>query len=141
MAEELKLLGRRVDRAITADEIETIPILRSKGEALVVELHVTGFTSLCPVTKQPDFAELEIAYAARSCLLETKGLKLWLWSWRQRGEFNENVVRSIAYHVRRIAKPLWVRVSAKFEARGGISVCPSCHLDGGKAAATPRRKK
>ena len=80
------------------------------------------FTSRCPVTGQPDFATLRIAYAPKRLLIETKSLKLFLWSFRERAAFNEGLVVEIADRIFQQVSPEWVCVEGTFAARGGISV-------------------
>jgi len=80
------------------------------------------FTSLCPVTGQPDFAEILIEYIPDQRCLETKSLKLYLASFRNVRSFNEQVSNRILDDLVRACQPRWMRLEAKFAARGGLSL-------------------
>ena len=80
------------------------------------------FTSLCPVTGQPDFATLTIQYIPDKKILESKSLKFYLWSYRQKGVFHEHVTNLILDDLVKALKPRWCRVHADFAVRGGISI-------------------
>ena len=77
-------------------------------------------TSLCPLTGQPDFNTIEIDYEPREKCIESKSLKLYLWSFRDKGAFVEQLAAEIAEEVRRAAEPDHVRVTITQHARGGI---------------------
>ena len=77
-------------------------------------------TSLCPLTGQPDFNSIEIDYAPNESCIESKSLKLYLWSFRDKGAFVEQLAAEIAAEVQRAAEPVRVRVSITQHARGGI---------------------
>jgi 7-cyano-7-deazaguanine reductase len=87
-----------------------------------VYLLCTEFTSFCPVTHQPDFGELLITYRPGRWLVETKSLKLFLWSFRERGDFNESIVREIAEIFFLQVAPVFVSVRGTFHSRGGIGL-------------------
>ena len=89
---------------------------------MTVTFDCREFTSLCPVTGQPDFAQLTIRYRPRKRLIETKSLKLYLWSFRERRLFNESIVAEIAATIMKQAQPEWVDVEGRFAHRGGIGV-------------------
>ncbi len=82
------------------------------------------FTTLCPKTGQPDFAEISIRYVPRASLVESKSLKLYLFSFRNRGDFHEDVVNTIHDDLKSLMKPKYIEVCGKFAARGGISIDP-----------------
>lgn len=88
----------------------------------VVTFHCDEFTCLCPITGQPDFATLEIAYIPRRLVLESKSLKLYLWTYRDVGIFHENVCNELLDELHRFLKPKWIRVSGEFYVRGGIAI-------------------
>lgn len=77
-------------------------------------------TSLCPLTGQPDFNSIEIDYAPNLRCIESKSLKLYLWSFRDKGAFCEQLAADIAAEVQRAAEPLRVRVTVTQHTRGGI---------------------
>jgi 7-cyano-7-deazaguanine reductase len=83
---------------------------------------VPEFTSLCPVTGQPDFAHLVIDYAPDKWLIESKSLKLYLGSFRNHGAFHEDCTVGIAKRFVEIAAPRWLRIGGYWYPRGGIPI-------------------
>ena len=83
---------------------------------------VPEFTSLCPVTGQPDFAHLVIDYAPDQWLIESKSLKLYLGSFRNHGAFHEDCTVGIAKKIVEIAVPRWLRIGGYWYPRGGIPI-------------------
>lgn len=96
--------------------------------AVVVSLHCTDFTSLCPVTHQPDYGEVIVEYQPGAYLVETKSFKLWLQQWRDRGVFNEHLCCQLAHLFFGRVQPVWVRVRVQFSPRGGVSPSAVCTL-------------
>lgn len=94
----------------------------------VVELLCPEFTSLCPITGQPDFGRIVIRYSPAALLVESKSLKIYLFSFRNHGSFHENCVNMIARDLFNGMKPKWIEVSGYFNPRGGISINPSVRL-------------
>ena len=90
------------------------------------------FTTLCPKTGQPDFATLTIRYIPDRRLVESKSLKLYLFGFRNHGDFHEDVVNIIYDDLAALLKPKYMEVVGKFAARGGISIDP--FVNGGKGA-------
>jgi 7-cyano-7-deazaguanine reductase len=86
-----------------------------------VEMSTPEFTTLCPMTGQPDFATITIQYEPGLHLVELKSLKLYLWSFRNEGHFHEDVVNIILNDFVQAAKPRWAKVTGDFTVRGGIS--------------------
>lgn len=82
------------------------------------------FTTLCPKTGQPDFAEIRIKYIPAAKLVESKSLKLYLFGFRNRGDFHEDVVNTIFADLFALLKPKYMEVCGKFASRGGISIDP-----------------
>lgn len=80
------------------------------------------FTSLCPVTGQPDFATIIIDYAPRDFLVESKALKLYATSFRNVGDFHEACTNKVAHKIWTTAQPRWLRVIAFWYPRGGIPI-------------------
>ena len=90
------------------------------------------FTTLCPKTGQPDFATLTIRYIPAKRLVESKSLKLYLFGFRNHGDFHEDVVNVIYNDLVKLLKPKYMEVIGKFAARGGISIDP--FVNGGSGA-------
>jgi len=118
--DELRHLGKPSNQPI--DQVDLIPWT---GSPITVRLDCTEFTSLCPVTSQPDFATLVIEYVPDKHLAETKSVKLYLWRYRSMKVFNETVIDAIADDLAQQLSPLWLRVVGRFHPRGGISVTAS----------------
>ncbi len=117
---DLHHLGKASNQPI--DAVDLIPWT---GGQISVRLECADFTSLCPVTGQPDFATLEIEYLPDRHLVETKSLKLYLWRYRDRRAFNEQLVDEIASDLHRQIQPRWLKVTGRFHPRGGIAVTVS----------------
>ena len=83
------------------------------------------FTSLCPMTGQPDFATIVIDYIPRERCVESKSLKLYLCGFRNFGEFHESCVNRIANDLIKLLDPAWLKVEGQFTPRGGIPFWPS----------------
>jgi 7-cyano-7-deazaguanine reductase len=88
----------------------------------VITFQCDEFTCLCPITGQPDFAALEISYIPNNLVLESKSLKLYLWTYRDVGIFHENVCNELLDALSAFLKPRWIRVSGQFNIRGGIGI-------------------
>ena len=82
------------------------------------------FTSLCPKTGQPDFAQIHINYIPNNKCVESKSLKLYLFSFRSSGEFMEDITNRIAKDLEQVLDPLYLEVYADFNPRGGIALRP-----------------
>ncbi len=82
------------------------------------------FTTLCPKTGQPDFATLTVRYVPGAKLVESKSLKLYLFGFRNHGDFHEDVVNVIFNDLFKLLRPRYMEVYGKFAARGGISIDP-----------------
>lgn len=87
-----------------------------------VTLNCTEFTCLCPVTGQPDFGTIEITYIPNRLILESKSLKLYLWTYREIGIFHEDVVNELADALEAYLKPHSLIVTGRFNVRGGIGI-------------------
>jgi 7-cyano-7-deazaguanine reductase len=85
-----------------------------------IRIQIPEFTCLCPKTGQPDFATLELEYVPDRLCVELKALKLYIWSFRDRGAFHEAVTNEIADHIAAATQPRFLRLSARFNVRGGI---------------------
>ncbi len=82
------------------------------------------FTTLCPKTGQPDFATLTIRYIPAERLVESKSLKLYLFGFRNHGDFHEDVVNTVFDDLMKLLEPKYLEVCGKFAPRGGISIDP-----------------
>lgn len=82
------------------------------------------FTALCPITGQPDFAEIKIKYIPDARMVESKSLKLYLFSFRNHGDFHEDCVNVILNDLKRLMEPKYIEVLGLFAPRGGISIHP-----------------
>jgi 7-cyano-7-deazaguanine reductase len=85
-----------------------------------IRMQIPEFTCLCPRTGQPDFATLELEYVPDRLCVELKSLKLYIWSFRDRGAFHEAVTNEIADTLAGTLDPRFLRLSARFNVRGGI---------------------
>lgn len=81
---------------------------------------IPEFSCLCPKTGQPDFATLELEYVPDALCVELKSLKLYIWSFRDRGAFHEAVTNEIGAHLAAATQPRFLRLKAIFNVRGGI---------------------
>lgn len=84
----------------------------------------TEFTSLCPKTSQPDFAKIYINYIADKTMVESKSLKLYLFSFRNHGDFHEDCVQKICDDLTALMRPHYLEVIGEFTPRGGIAIFP-----------------
>ena len=89
-----------------------------------VKFNCPEFTSLCPITGQPDFATLYISYVPDVRMVESKSLKLYLFSFRNHGDFHEDVVNTVMKDLIKLMDPRYIEVWGKFLPRGGISIDP-----------------
>ena len=85
-----------------------------------IRMRIPEFTCLCPRTGQPDFATLDLEYVPDRHCVELKSLKLYVWSFRDRGAFHEAVTNEIADHLHAAVEPRFLRLTAHFNVRGGI---------------------
>ena len=89
-----------------------------------VRFNCPEFTLLCPITGQPDFAEIRISYVPAERMVESKSLKLYLFSFRNHGDFHEDCVNIIMKDLIRLMQPKYIEVTGLFTPRGGISIWP-----------------
>lgn len=94
------------------------------GREYVVTFDCPEFTTLCPKTGQPDFGHIYITYIPRERMVESKSLKLYLFSFRNHGDFHEDVVNIILNDLRELMDPRYIEVRGVFMPRGGISIHP-----------------
>ena len=101
--------------------LERVPF-GSKGQGAAVRFTAPEFTSLCPMTGQPDFAHIVIDYIPGDWLVESKSLKLFLHSFRNPGAFHEDCTMEIASRLVELLSPEWLRIGAYWYPRGGIPI-------------------
>lgn len=99
--------------------VETFPNPQPAHD-YTIRMTIPEFTCLCPKTGQPDFATLELEYVADQLCVELKSLKQYIWSFRDRGAFHEAVTNEIADHLAGATRPRFMRLTARFNVRGGI---------------------
>ena len=102
-------------------KLETFPN-KNVGRPYTIELETSEFTCLCPVTGQPDFAKIKISYVPDRKIVESKSLKLYLWSFRDEGCFHEHITNTILDDLVAALDPVWCAVEGDFNARGGIAI-------------------
>ncbi len=85
-----------------------------------IRIDIPEFTCLCPKTGQPDFATINVEYVPDKLCIELKGLKMYIWSYRDEGAFHEAVTNQILNDLVAASQPRFMRVSAEFNVRGGI---------------------
>jgi 7-cyano-7-deazaguanine reductase len=101
--------------------LETVPN-DHPGTTYLVRFTCPEFTTLCPITGQPDFAHLVIDYVPRRLLVESKSLKLFLGSFRNHGGFHEATTVGIAKRLEKALRPRWLRIGGYWYPRGGIPI-------------------
>jgi 7-cyano-7-deazaguanine reductase len=115
---ELTLLGRSAE---PSRKLETFPN-HNPDRRYTVTLTTDEFTCVCPATHQPDYATITVKYMPDQRIVETKSLKLYYWSYRNEGVFQEHVVNMICDDLAAALDPHWLEVTGAFKARGGITI-------------------
>lgn len=130
--DKLKSLGSKVEYEFGYNPklLESVPNTHKRD--YFVQLNCPEFTSLCPITNQPDFATIYINYIPNEKLVESKSLKLYLFSFRNHGDFHENCVNVILNDLDALLAPFYIEVLGKFLPRGGISIHPFANLSRGE---------
>ena len=119
----MRQLGRPAALPASPDKavLETVP--NPQKQALyLVRFTAPEFTTLCPMTGQPDFAHLVIDYAPRARLIESKSLKLYLGSFRNHADFHEACTLSIGQRLAKVLAPRWLRIGGYWYPRGGMPI-------------------
>ena len=127
--ESLSLLGNKnVQYAndYAPGVLETFPNKHLENDYFV-KFNCPEFTSLCPITGQPDFATIYISYIPDKLMVESKSLKLYLFSFRNHGDFHEDCVNIIMKDLIALMQPKYIEVWGKFLPRGGLSIDPYCN--------------
>ena len=130
---ELALGSNRTDYPDTysPEALEKFPNKNPENDAWTTFL-CTEFTSLCPKTNQPDFARIYINYIADKEMVESKSLKLYLFSFRNHGDFHEDCIQKICNDLFKLMKPKFIEVVGEFTPRGGICIYPYASLSNNK---------
>ena len=123
--DDLQALGRKSDIPVTyaPEVLETFKNLHPERDYWV-KFNCPEFTAMCPVTGQPDFAEIKIMYIPDRRMVESKSLKLYLFSYRNHGDFHEDCVNAIMDDLIKVMDPRYIEVLGLFVPRGGISIHP-----------------
>lgn len=127
--EGLSLLGNqgtKYDYAYKPEILERF-VNKHQGNGYFVKFNCPEFTSLCPITGQPDFATIYISYVPDTYMVESKSLKLYLFSFRNQGDFHEDCMNIIMKDLIKLMDPKYIEVWGKFTPRGGISIDPYCN--------------
>ncbi len=120
---DLTLLGQNAALPASPDEARLERVANPHRDAnYIARFAAPEFTSLCPVTGQPDFAHLVIDYLPDEWLVESKSLKLYLASFRNHGAFHEDCTLRIGKDLVALLKPRWFRIGAYFYPRGGMPI-------------------
>ncbi len=121
----LKALGRKTEYKddYAPEVLETFQNKHPENDYWV-EFRCPEFTSLCPITGQPDFAEIRIRYIPAEKMVESKSLKLYLFSFRNHGDFHEDCVNIIMKDLIKLMSPKYIEVIGLFTPRGGIAIYP-----------------
>lgn len=118
--------GTKYKSDYAPEVLETFPN-KHPDRDYFVKFNCPEFTSLCPITGQPDFAEITISYVPDEKLVESKSLKLYLFSFRNHGDFHEDIVNVIMKDLIRLLEPKYIEVLGRFLPRGGLSIDPYCN--------------
>ena len=126
--DDLKSLGKSsaYEFSYNPNILETFENRHSENDYWI-KFNCPEFTSLCPITGQPDFATIYISYIPELKMVESKSLKLYLFSFRNHGGFHEDCVNLIMKDLIRLMDPRYIEVWGKFTPRGGISIDPYCN--------------
>ena len=125
---ELNLLGKKTEykQEYSPDVLEFFTNMHPEND-FWVHFDCPEFTSLCPITNQPDFATILIDYIPDVKMVESKSLKLYLFSFRNHGAFHEDCVNMIMKDLIRLMDPKYIEVTGIFTPRGGIRIYPYCN--------------
>lgn len=123
--EGLHALGKKTEYSMdyAPQVLETFEN-KHKDNDYWVQFNCPEFTTLCPITGQPDFGEIVIKYIPDVRMVESKSLKLYLFSFRNHGDFHEDCVNIIMKDLIRLMDPKYIEVTGLFTPRGGISIYP-----------------
>ena len=133
---KFKSLGSKKTKLPTKPDIKILETFNNQHPKSVylVPLLCNEFTSICPITGQPDFAKFEIVYVPEVKMVESKSLKLYLFSFRNHGAFHEDVTNRIFNDLWLLLEPKFMRIIGDFSVRGGISIKPLVQKFAGDAS-------
>jgi len=121
--EHLTLLGHSASQPSSPDDARLERVVNpAPGKQYIVRLTCPEFTSLCPLTGQPDFAHIMIDYIPKDWIVESKSFKLLMASYRNHGAFHEACTMEIAGKLVTLLDPMWLRIGAYWYPRGGIPI-------------------
>ena len=119
--EDERMLGRETRGPIGAKQLDTVPWNHAGADAFV-EFSTNELTAICPVTGQPDFYELKLSYRPATRLLESKAMKLYLWGFRDRGVFAEDLAAILLEDLIAACEPEEMTVDLTQQVRGGLQI-------------------
>ncbi len=119
--EDKRVLGSEARGPIGAQQLDTVPWNHADTDTLV-EFSTNELTAICPVTGQPDFYELKLSYRPGTRLLESKAMKLYLWGFRNRGMFAEDLAATLLKDLVAACDPAEMTVDLTQQVRGGIQI-------------------
>ena len=119
--DEKRLLGRETRGPVGAENLDTVP-WNHPGADATVEFTTDELTAICPVTGQPDFYDLKLSYRPRAKLLESKAMKLYLWGFRDKGAFAEDLAAAILEDLVVACDPEEMTVDLTQQVRGGLKI-------------------
>ena len=126
--QELNLLGGRTEyRHVYSPEVLEAFTNQNPENDYWIHFDCPEFTALCPITGQPDFATIMINYMPDEKMVESKSLKIYLFSFRNHKAFHEECINLLMKDLIRLMDPKYIEVSGKFNPRGGISIHPYCN--------------
>ena len=116
-----RMLGREVRGPIGAEQLDAVPWSHGETDA-TVEFATNELTATCPITGQPDFYELKLTYRPGGSLIESKSLKLYLWGFRERGIFAEDLAATLLKDLVAACDPAEMTVDLIQQVRGGLQI-------------------
>ena len=119
--EDKRILGRQTSGPIGAEGLDTVPWNHADADA-AVEFSTDELTAICPVTGQPDFYELKLSYRPGPRLLESKAMKLYLWGFRDKGMFAEDMAATLLKDLVAACEPVEMTVDLTQRVRGGLQI-------------------
>lgn len=119
--EENRVLGRTTRGPIGAEELDAVPWEHGASDALI-EFTTDELTAVCPITGQPDFYDLKLAYRPDGSLIESKSLKLYLWGFREKGIFAEDLAATLLRDLVAAVDPEEMTVDLTQRVRGGLQI-------------------
>ena len=119
--EQDRVLGREASGPITAERLDVVPWGHGNTDALV-EFATKELTATCPITGQPDFYELKLSYRPKASLIESKALKLYLWGFRDKGIFAEDLAAILLEDLVEACDPREMMVDLTQQVRGGLQI-------------------